>query len=139
MRSCLPIVEPAELQLEWADQPTIVLVEFFFERRSAVEVEGTDVPTLFDLARFVLEEDPKRQTLGPTDNGADLLPRGLDRPRSPAIAAVPRRGRGSLRGSLRTEFASEGRFRQAAVPSSQPVCVGLATHMQLLGIRPENH
>jgi hypothetical protein len=61
-----------ETQLKGTNQPTVVLVEQI-EGRAAVEIQRTDVATLLDLIRFVLEDDPERQALGSTDVGSVVI------------------------------------------------------------------
>jgi hypothetical protein len=56
------LIESTDAEFEWTDQPTIVLVERF-EGRTALEIQWTNVTTLFDFAPFVLEYDSNRQAL----------------------------------------------------------------------------
>ena len=68
-----PVIELTDAQLEWTDQPTVVLIEQF-ERRTAIEIERADGATLLDLASFVLEDDSKRQPF----RSADVWPVSID-------------------------------------------------------------
>lgn len=65
-------IELSEAQLEWTDQPTVILVQRF-ERRAAIEIERADIPMLLDFIGVVLDQHSKRQALRSANIGTILV------------------------------------------------------------------